>query len=111
MKRSAIALGIAAMFLSVTAANAGPCTTGATQQLSKTNDAGSGPTPGAAPAQTAQQPTTNGNSVTSANPEQSGTALMNEAVGDKATSSQDVRKQIQGQPTAAQQAQKQQSDC
>lgn len=108
-------LGIAAaLTLSLVAgeAVAGPCTTGTTT-LSKTNDAGSGPTPGAAAdaSQPEKQAAATGNTATGANPEQSGTKLMNDAVGGKATSSQDTQKQMQGGPTAAEEAAGQKPDC
>jgi hypothetical protein len=55
-----------------------------------------------------QQDAASTSKITGVNPEQTGTSLMNKAVGDKAASSQDVKKQIEGEPTAAQQAQ---GDC
>jgi hypothetical protein len=78
------------MALSAGAANAGPCNT-------KEKDAGSGPTPG----YTGQTITT-GEAETKAHPP---TDTMNRVVGDKATSAEDARRQTQGQPTAAQEAQ------
>ena len=60
-------------------------------------DAGSGPTPG----HTEQTV----GSAGSANAEHPPTNTMNRATGDVATSSQDAQKQMQGQPTAAQQSQ------
>ena len=95
-------------------ATAGPCTTGVPQQNAKTNDAGSGPTPGytgATTNQAKQDTSAGGTEVTGTNPEQSGTKLMNETVGSKAASSEDVRKQNQGQLTAAQQAAGVKPDC
>ena len=79
----------AAMVLSASAANAGPCNTG--------KDAGSGPTPG----YTGKSITT-GEADVKAHPP---TGTMNQVAGDKATSEQDAQRQQQGQPTVAQQAQ------
>lgn len=69
---------------------AGPCSTG-------NKDAGSGPTVGntnqtigAAPSRDTEHPPT---------------STMNRATGDVATSSQDTQRQMQGKPTAAQEAQ------
>jgi hypothetical protein len=71
-------------------AQAGPCTTGG-------KDAGSGPTPdntgqtvGTASTNTGQHPPTGG---------------LNRIAGNAATSPEDAQKQMQGQPTAAQEAQ------
>ena len=75
------------------AAQAGPCDTGG--RSTNLRDAGAGPTPG----NTGQ---TTGTSSTNQHPP---TGTMNRAAGDAATSSQDAQKQMQGQPTAAQQAQ------
>jgi len=84
--------GCAIMVLSVGTAQAGPCdTTGRNLK-----DAGSGPTPG----HTGQQTVGDGTNVDQHPP----TDTMNRATGDVATSSQDAQKQMQGQPTAAQQA-------
>jgi hypothetical protein len=82
--------GCAAIILSIATAQAGPCNTGG-------KDAGAGPTPG----NTGQ---TIG-SAGSANAEHPPTSTMNRATGDVAASSQDAQKQMQGQPTAAQQGQ------
>jgi hypothetical protein len=71
---------------------AGPCNTG---QAANLRDAGSGPTVGS----TAPNPRA-GTSTDQHPP----TGTMNRASGDTATSSQDAQKQMQGQPTAAQQA-------
>jgi hypothetical protein len=78
-----------AIILSAGVALAGPCNT-------SNKDAGSGPTPG----HTAQ---TTGNA--SRNDEHPPTSTMNKAAGDVATSSQDAQRQMQGKPTAAQEAQ------
>jgi hypothetical protein len=109
-----ISFVVAALVLPLLAGEtlAGPCTTGATT-TTKTNDAGSDPTPGAAA--NAPQPQRRAAAIadtaTGANPEQSGTKLMNDAVGGKATSSEDAQKQMQGQPTAAEQAAGEKPDC
>jgi hypothetical protein len=90
-----ILAGCAFMALSVGAAQAGPCdTSGKSANL---RDAGAGPTSGS----TGQ---TTGTSSANTN-QHPPTDTMNRATGDVATSSQDVQKQMQGQPTAAQQAQ------
>jgi len=88
--RQTILAGCAATILGLAGAQAGPCNTGG-------KDAGSGPTPGntgqtvgAASTSTAEHPPTGG---------------LNRVAGDAATSSEDAQKQMQGQPTAAQQAQ------
>ena len=83
----------AAMVLSIGAANAGPCNTGG----KSAQDAGSGTTPG----HTVQTIGSSG----SANAEHPPTSTMNRATGDVAASSQDAQRQMQGQPTAAQQGQ------
>ena len=90
--KNLVLISCAALVLSIAAAQAGPCNTGKSAQ-----DAGSGPTPG----HTGQ---TIG-SATSTNPEHPPTSTMNRASGDVAASSQDSQRQMQGQPTAAQQAQ------
>jgi len=88
--------GCAALILSVGSAQAGPCNTDG--KSANLRDAGAGPTSG----NTAQ---TTGN-ATSATSEHPPTSTMNRAAGNVATSSQDAQKnQMQGQPTAAQQAQ------
>jgi hypothetical protein len=82
--------GCAAMVLSIATAQAGPCNT-------RDKDAGSGPTPGST-----SQSTTTGSASSRQQP---ATETMNRVTGDKAASSQDAQKQMQGQPTAAQEAQ------
>jgi hypothetical protein len=77
------------MFLGASAANAGPCNT-------RGKDAGSGPTPG----YTGQTVGSNSSDVKQHPP----TDTMNRVTGEKAASSQDAQKQMQGQPTAAQEA-------
>jgi hypothetical protein len=89
-----ILAGCAALILSVGAAQAGPCNTD--EKAASAKDAGSGPTVG----NTGQM--TEASKDVSEHPP---TSTMNRAAGDAATSSQDAQKQMQGQPTAAQQAQ------
>ena len=92
MKRLILA-GCFIMVLSAGTALAGPCdTTGRTAIL---KDAGSGPA-----SQGNSQTTGVGSDVNQHPP----TSSMNRASGDVATSSQDAQRQMQGQPTAAQQA-------
>jgi hypothetical protein len=79
----------AVMVLSVGTAHAGPCS-------SSGKDAGSGPTPGFT-----GQTIGTGSADTREHPP---TETMNRATGEKAASSQDAQRQMQGQPTAAQQA-------
>jgi hypothetical protein len=90
-----ILAGCAVLALSAGTAQAGPCDT--TGKSASSHDAGSGPTPG----NTGQ--TTGTATGTSAN-QHAANSTMNRAAGDVATSSQDAQKQMQGQPTAAQQA-------
>jgi hypothetical protein len=90
--RSLFFASCAAILLSAGIAQAGPCNT-----ASKNKDAGSGPTPG----HTAQ--TTTGTPASSSG-EHPPTNRMNRA-DNLATSSDDAQKQMQGQPTAAQEAQ------
>jgi hypothetical protein len=91
MKRLILA-GCSIMVLSAGTAWAGPCdTTGRTANL---KDAGSGPA-----SQGSSQ--TTGMSKDTQHPP---TNSMNRASGDVAASSQDAQRQMQGQPTAAQQA-------
>jgi hypothetical protein len=81
--------GCAAMVLSIATAQAGPCNT-------RDKDAGSGPTPGYT------GPSTTTGSASSR--EHPATETMNRVTGEKAASSQDAQRQMQGQPTAAQEA-------
>jgi hypothetical protein len=97
MIRHLVLAGCAAIVLSAAAANAGPCNGKSAQ------DAGAGPTPGS----TGQTVGSTG----SANAEHPPTSTMNRATGNVAASSQDARKQMQGQPTAAQQSQGAQSSA
>jgi hypothetical protein len=85
--------GCTAVLLSVATAHAGPCNTSG----KSAQDAGAGPTPG----NTGQTVGITG----SANAEHPPTSAMNRATGAAAASSQDAQKQMQGQPTATQQAQ------
>ena len=91
--RNLVLASCAALVLSIATAHAGPCNTGG----KSAHDAGSGPTPG----HTGQTIGSTG----SANAEHPPTSTMNRATGDVAASSQDAQKQMQGQPTAAQQSQ------
>lgn len=81
----------AALLVGTGIAQAGPCNTA-------NKDAGSGPTPG----YTAQTSTTTTGAAKENHPP---TSSMNKAAGDVATSSQDTQRQMQGQPTASQEAQ------
>lgn len=90
MKTRHLLAGCAAILISTGIAQAGPCNTTANK------DAGSGPTPG-------HTATTTGTATRSG--EHPPTASMNKAAGDTAASSQDAQRQMQGQPTAAQEAQ------
>lgn len=86
----------AVIALGTASAQAGPCDTSG--KSVSAHDAGSGPTPG----NTGQTTGTAGGSSTN---QHAATSTMNRAAGDVATSSQDAQKQMQAQPTAAQQAQ------
>jgi hypothetical protein len=88
--RYSLLAGSAAVLFNIGIAQAGPCNTA-------TKDAGSGPTPG----YTGQSTTT----TTGTAKEHPPTSSMNKATGDTAASSQDTQRQMQGQPTAAQEAQ------
>ena len=89
-----ILTGCWVVVLSAGTALAGPCdTTGRTANL---KDAGSGPT---------SQSTSQTVGVGNDSKEHPPTSTMNRASGDIAASSQDSQRQMQGQPTAAQQAQ------
>ena len=93
IKKQHVFAGCAAIVLSIATAHAGPCNTGG----KSAQDAGAGPTPG----HTGQTVGSSG----FANAENPPTSTMNRATGDAAASSQDAQKQMQGQPTAAQQSQ------
>jgi hypothetical protein len=91
MKQLMIA-GCSILVLSTGAAMAGPCDTGRSASL---KDAGSGP------AKTGDSQTTGMAANTGQHPP---TDTMNQKTGDVAASSQDSQRQMQGEPTAAQQA-------
>jgi hypothetical protein len=92
--RQLILLSCAVLVLNVASAQAGPCnTTGARSA----QDAGSGPTVG-----NSGQTVGTGSTNTTEHPP---TNRMNHATDNVATSSQDAQRQMQGQPTAGQQAQ------
>jgi hypothetical protein len=93
MKRVILA-GCSIVVLSVGTAMAGPCDTGG--RSANLKDAGSGP------ASAGSGQTTTGMAGDKEHPP---TSTMNRAADDVATSSQDTQKQMQGQPTAAQEAQ------
>jgi hypothetical protein len=83
--------GCSILVLSTGAALAGPCDT----SRAANKDAGSGP------AKTGDSQTTGMTGTTGQHPP---TGTMNRATGDVAASSQDTQRQMQGEPTAAQQA-------
>ena len=87
-----ILAGCATLVLGVGTAMAGPCDTSG---RSANKDAGSGP------ASTGSGQTTGMSADSKEHPP---TGTMNRAAGDVATSSQDAQRQMQGQPTAAQQS-------
>ena len=87
-----ILAGCSVLILSTGAALAGPCDTNKAASL---KDAGSGP------ARMGESQTTGMGANTSEHPP---TATMNRATDSTAASSQDAQRQMQGQPTAAQQA-------
>jgi hypothetical protein len=95
--RTFILAGMATLGLGLGSAAAGPCTTeidNVTKMLAA-KDAGSGPTPGASDAMPS--------AGTTPAPQHPPTAIMGQRTEDKATSPGDVRRQTEGQPTAAQQ--------
>jgi hypothetical protein len=94
--KRAILAGCSILVLSAGAAFAGPCDMAGRT----TKDAGSGPV------STGSQ-TTTGMATEKEHPP---TRTMNRASGDVATSSQDAQRQMQGAPTAAQQAEGAKSD-
>ena len=91
MKRLILA-GCSVIVLSAGTALAGPCDT--TDRAAK--DAGSGP---------ASQGSSQTTGMSTDAKEHPPTSTMNRASGEVAASSQDTQRQMQGQPTAAQQAQ------
>ena len=86
--------GCATVILSVSTAMAGPCDSSG--RAANLKDAGSGPS------STGSGQTTG---MATESREHPPTNRMDRAAGDVATSSQDAQKQMQGEPTAAQQAQ------
>jgi hypothetical protein len=92
-----ILAGCAVMALTAGAAQAGPCNTSG--KSASMQDAGAGPTPG-----NTGQSTTTGTASSGGN-QHPPTSTMNRASDNVATSSQDAQRQMQAQPTAAQQAQ------
>jgi hypothetical protein len=92
-----ILAGCSIVILSAGTAMAGPCDTAG--RAANLKDAGSGPA-SAGTGQTGQ--TTGVATDASRHPP---TSTMNRATDDVATSSQDAQKQMQGEPTAAQEAQ------
>jgi hypothetical protein len=91
IRRELVLAGCMVMALSAGAAQAGPCDGKSAQ------DAGAGPTPG----HTGQTIGSTG----STGAEHPPAKTMDRATGDVAASSQDAQRQMQGQPTAAQQSQ------
>jgi hypothetical protein len=89
-----ILAGCSIVVLSVGTAMAGPCDTGG--RTANLKDAGSGP------ASAGSSQTTTGMATDKEHPP---TSTMNRTTDDVAASSQDAQKQMQGQPTAAQEAQ------
>ena len=89
-----ILAGCTIVALSASAAMAGPCDS--MGRAANLKDAGSGPS------SVGSGQTTTGMASDKEHPP---TGAMNRATNDVATSSQDTQKQMQGQPTAAQQAQ------
>jgi hypothetical protein len=89
-----ILAGCASLILSAGTAMAGPCDT--SDRAANLKDAGSGP------ASTGSGQTTGMASDSGQHPP---TGTMNRRTDDVAASSQDTQKQMQGQPTAAQEAQ------
>jgi hypothetical protein len=89
-----ILAGCSIVVLSIGTAMAGPCDTAG--RVANPKDAGSGP------ASTGSGQTTG---MAADAREHAPTSTMNRAANDVATSSQDTQKQMQGQPTAAQEAQ------
>jgi hypothetical protein len=93
--------GIALLGSGLSPAISGPCTAeiDALTKMLAAKDAGSGPTVGAA----GQAGTPAGASAQQPSAQHPPTAVMGQETQGKATSPEDVRRQIQGQPTTAQQ--------
>ena len=89
-----ILAGCSILVLSAGSAFAGPCDT--TGRAANLKDAGSGP------ASTGSSQTTTGRAADAK--DHPPTSTMNQASGNAAASSQDTQRQMQGQPTAAEQA-------
>ena len=92
MTRQLATVGAALLGLGCTSALAGPCNTGKSAEM---RDAGSGPTPGATGGTVGASPGSGQHPPTGA---------MNQQTGVSPASSQDAQRQMQAQPTAAQQA-------
>jgi hypothetical protein len=94
--RIVILAGIATLALSVGSATAGPCTSeiDSVAKMLSAKDAGSGPTSGATGAAQSTMPRSG---------QHPPTAIMGQQSEGKASSPEDVRRQTEGQPTAAQQ--------
>jgi hypothetical protein len=102
------AAALAALLYAIAPASAGPCSdeiAGLEKALSAT-DAGMGPTDTAGTATTASSDQVGSTPKAGQAPGTEATPLMNEVTEGKATSSQDVLKQNEGQPTAGEAAQK-----
>jgi hypothetical protein len=94
--RTFILAGTATLVLSIGSAAAGPCTTEIESfaKMLASKDAGSGPTSG---------PSGDTQAGTTPSPQHPPTAIMGQQTEGKAMSPADVRRQTEGQPTAAQQ--------
>jgi hypothetical protein len=100
MTHQRILICAAVLGLGSAAAHAGPCSTTKSTEM---RDAGSGPTPG-------NTGTTIGTNSTSG--QHPPTSAMNQQAGNTPASSEDAQKQMQGRPTAAQQAEgAKKNDC
>ena len=92
MTRQLVTVCAVMLGIGCSAAVAGPCNTGKSAEM---RDAGSGPTPGATGATVGASPGSGQHPPTGA---------MNQQAGVSPASSQDAQRQMQAQPTAAQQA-------
>jgi hypothetical protein len=97
MKRQTILLGCAVLVLGIGTATAGPCDTSGGTSAKMQQDAGAGPTPG-----NSGQATATGHPSSGQHPP---TGAVSGATSGGAASSQDAQRQMQREPTAAQQAQ------